>query len=161
MRKIFALALCFSMLACLFSCEKNEKSIGFTTDNAFEFVSYTLAFDGITVRENTNATMSGKYYITCTATLRVAPRAEYSFDDAYLWFGFDFDGGWNAIHVGNNTAGTSLIYDWDDVVRLDKDGYAERTIELFCYANSYDKLHPSNAKYDCKLCTAGGSVRGN
>ena len=158
MRKILAFILCVAALLCLFSCNKKEKKTSLTTDNVFELVSHTLTFGEITVRENTNTAMSGKYYVTCTATLRISPCADLSFINAKIWLGLNFDKGWYAVRVGNNNSGTSLIYDWDDVIRLDKDGYAERTIELFCYTNSYDKLHPSNARCDYTVCSVEGTV---
>lgn len=161
MKKAIAILLCVACMLCLTSCNKSRET-QLTTDNAFNYVHHTLTFGEITVRENTKpAINSGKYYITCTATLRIAPSADYSFSDAFIWLGFDFKDGWRAIRVGNNTAGTSILYTWDDVIHLDKDGYAIRTIELFCYSNDYDKLHPSRAKYEYSLASADGTVTEN
>ncbi len=131
MKKIIATVLCIATVICLFSCGKKEKKIDFTTENAYDFVAHTLTFGEITVRENTNTVRSGKYYVTCTATLSVYPLADYAFFGVYIWLGFDFDGGWYAVRPGNNGAGTSILYDWDDVITLDRDGYATRTLELF------------------------------
>ena len=161
MKRVLTVLLIISILLCAVSCGKKGEAVTLNTENVLDYVSYTLTFDGITVRENTNITMNGEYYVTCTATLRIAPRSDLSFDDAFIWLGLEFDKGWYAVRVGGSNSGTALLYDWDDVIRLDKDGYAERTIELFCYANSYDKLHPSAAKCNYTVCSAGGTLTEN
>ena len=161
MKKLIAVFLCFSYILCLFSCKK-ASGADISTDNIFDYVNISETYGDVSVTENVSGTNSGKYYLTCTATLRVSPKGDYSFTDAFLVVGINGGGEWTAIQPGGKELnGVDLLYEWNGKIALDKDGYGETTVFMYCYSNTYDKMHPSRFVWYYSVASADGTVTEN
>lgn len=162
MKKLFCLFLCIVLCGCFVSCSKEPKEISLSKDNLTEYLAVDIVFGEVKATENESSIYSAKYYLTCMATVSVKPKGDYTFTNTNVVCVLDKSGGWTPIKkTGGNRNAYDVLYDWNANIQLDKEGYGETTVTLFCYSNTYNRVHPSSKKWKCYAVSAEGTVTKN
>lgn len=157
MKKLVCLFLCIALCGCLASCSAEPEEVVLSKDNLSEYVSIELTFGEVDVADNESPTHDEKYYLTCLATITIKPKGDYAFTDASVSCVLDEGGRWTPVKSGSIGA-TDFLYDWNGGISLDKEGYGETTVSLFCYSDTYDKMHPSSEEWECYAISAAGAA---
>ena len=158
MKKFICLFLCIALCGCFIGCSEKTEEITLSRENVSEHVSIELSFGEVNVAANESPVRSEKYYLTCLATISVKPKGDYDFTDASVLCVLDEGGRWTPVKTNEKTTAFDTAYDWDGNIPLDKEGYGETTVSLYCYSNTYEAVHPSSQKWECYAIGASGTV---
>ena len=163
MRKLLSLIICVAICICASSCARKTDMVTLERENLSEYLSVDVTFGEVSVFNNESRINNGKYYLTCLATISVKPQGDFAFEGASVFCVLDEGGEWTPIET-KKTGGikiADLMYDWEGRVSLDKEGYGETTVYLYCYSDTYDKIHPSFEEWKCYASGAKGTVTKN
>ena len=161
MKKLICLILCIALCVCLVSCSSEPEEVALSEENLSKYVSVDITFGEVSVADNKSLTHNEKYYLTCFATITVKPKRDCSFTDASVYCVLNEGGRWTPVKTRGKMTATDFLYGWSGVIRLDKEGYGETTVSLFCYSNTYDRMHPSSEAWKCYAIDAYGTVTKN
>lgn len=161
MKKLVCLFLCIAFCVCFASCSAEPEEVVLGKDNLSEYVSIELTFGEVDVADNESPTHDGKYYLTCLATITIKPKGDYTFTDASVSCILNEGGRWTPMKTSGSLTGSDLLYEWDGSLQLDKEGYGETTVSLFCYSDTYDRMHPSSVEWECYAISATGTATRN
>ncbi len=158
MKKIICLLLCAIICLCCVSCEKK-----ISTDNMDDYVFIEISFGEITHEFNTTKLTDETYYITCAATIIVKPRADYSFENASINLKLEIPAPWKIAHVASQMEKFSpdSFPSWQGTINLDKNGYGEKTIFLYCYCDYFEGVHPAKYKIEQEITSVSGTLKKN
>jgi hypothetical protein len=140
-----------------------------STENLSDYVFIEINFGEITHDPSTryvpviNGKKEERQYITCLATITVKPRADYSFTNASVKLKIDVPQPWKIAHVKNSLENyaPNAFPSWEGTINLDKNGYGEKTIFLYCYNDYFEEMHPANYKITQEITSASGKLKKN
>ena len=158
MKKLVCLFLCIILCFCVASCSKAPEEISLNEENISEYVSVEVTFGEVDVADNEKPTHNEKYYLTCLATISIKPKGNYTFENVSVSCALNEGGRWSPIKSSGKMKAVDFQYDWHGSINLDKDGYGEKTVSIFCYSDTYDKIHPSSANWECFAFSASGTA---
>ena len=157
MKRIICLFLCFAMCVCFLACEKEREEVDLSSENILDYVFIDLEFGDLGISENMAVTRDEEYYLTCMLTITIKPKKDYAFSDASVTCALNEGDEWTPLkkRAEKQTLFNSAN-DWSGTIKLDKEGYGEATVFLFCYSDTYDKMHPSSIQWECSAVGASG-----
>lgn len=162
MKKFVCSFLCIALCVCLAYCSAEPEEVTLSKENLSEYVSIVLTFGEVDVADNESTINREKYYLTCLATITIKPRGDYVFTDTSVACVLDEGGRWTPIKKTNEKqTALDMLYEWSGGIQLDKEGYGETTVSVYCYSDTYDKMHPSSAEWGCYAISATGTVTKN
>ena len=161
MRRFVCVLMCIALCGCFISCSAESEEVALSRDNISEYVSVEVTFGEVNVADNESTIHKSKYYLTCLATITVKPKGDYVFTDTSVSCVLDEGGRWFPIRASGSVSASDLLYDWSGSVQLDKEGYGEAAVSLYCYSDTYDKMHPSAENWECYASSASGTVTEN
>ena len=161
MRRFACLLLCIALCGCFVSCSSEPEEVTLSKDNISEYVSVEVTFGEVDVADNESTIHRGKYYLTCLATITVKPKGDYIFTNTSVSCVLDEGGRWLPVRASGSVSASDLLYYWSGNIQLDKEGYGETTVSVFCYSDTYDKMHPSAENWACYTLSGSGTVTKN
>lgn len=160
MKRLLTLILLCSVLL-LSSCAEEEiPEISLSSENVREYVAINLSFGDIAVEESA----SGGYYLSCICYIDIIPTGDYKFNSASIGYNLPSTSDWKAVEVNGSekdgeirTTHNTL----DASIKLDKDGYGNTRVYLYCYSSSIEKMHPTQrGEWSLDIKSASGTVIG-
>ena len=179
MKKTLCLILCLFICIGLCACEKEPEEVTLTADNINDYVTVDLSFGDVDIDETTiPLTDNSRYYLSCSATLSIKPKGNYTFTNTSCDVLLAKGGKWLvstksdtkypndlSISVPNSDGiwfKTTAKY--RGTINLDKNGYGEKNISLYQYSttkNNIEKLHPSAIEWYYPIKLVNGTITAN
>lgn len=137
MRKFVCLLICIVLCISLPSCA--DKTVKLTQQNIQDYVWIDISYSEWEVTDAGSSLLYAEYYyVTCTATISIRPRGDYSFADASCYYELPFVPDYSSrIDCWRLSDGQNRH------IKLDKDGYGEKVVYLYRYSSKDKKEYPS------------------
>lgn len=157
--KICSLVLCIATMLTCSACKDAPEKVNLSEENILDYVFLDINFGEVDVHDNPNQLYSSKeYYLTCLATISVKPKGDFSFEGASILCKFKLTDNWIPLKKGHMILSQKVDEERGYTIQLDKDGYGEKNVLVYCYGDRFHEQHPSRVEWNLTASSPKGTV---